>query len=145
MAKQSERAVVNGLIDTCWDAERGFRVAGANAKNDNLRNVFLRLAQQRREFAEQLLPHAYRFGGSSTAEGTSVGSMHRTWLQLRARLSSHPDHAVVSEATRGEHFALAAYDAALRDVVLPETYDVVAAQKLGIEVADQLIEDAISR
>jgi uncharacterized protein (TIGR02284 family) len=139
MAERNERAVLNHLIETCHDAERGFLMAAEYAKNAEMRRLFYRLAEQRHEFVEELLPHAYRLGGPAEADGTGIAIVHRAWMQLRAQLASNPDRAILAEATRGEQHAQAAYDEAVQEVLPPDARELVEAQDLGVRVARRLV------
>jgi hypothetical protein len=38
-----------------------------------LKRLFFKLAEQRRDFAKELLPYAHRLGGASVADGTRSG------------------------------------------------------------------------
>ena len=144
MAERTERAVINHLIETCRDAERGFRMAAHHARNPEVKRLFFRLADQRREFAEELLPHAHRLGGPAESDGTSMASLHRAWMEVRARLASNPERAILEEAIRGERFALAAYDEAVHDLLPPDARKLVEAQDLGVRVASRLVSDMIT-
>ena len=139
MAERTERTVLNHLIETCRDAERGFRMAADEVKSPELKRLFLRIADQRHEFAEQLLPHAQRLGGTAVADGTAAAALHRSWMKIKARLAHDPDRAVVAEATRGEDYALAAYDDAVADLLPPEARYLVEGQDLGVRVARRLV------
>lgn len=98
MTDRSERAVLNHLIETCKDAERGFRHVAEHAKNPTLKTVFLDLASQRARFAADLLPHAQRLGGANAGNGTTAGALHRTWIDLRSALVRDDTDAVLHEA-----------------------------------------------
>jgi uncharacterized protein (TIGR02284 family) len=139
MADRTERGVINHLIEVCRDAERGFRAAAEQVKTEEVKRLFLRLAEQRHAFGEELLPHAYRLGGATVPEGMGIARVHRTWMQLRARLASNPERAVLEEAARGERFALSAYDEAVHDVLPPEARELVEVQDLGVRVAGRLV------
>jgi uncharacterized protein (TIGR02284 family) len=141
MAQRTERAVLNHLIETCRDAERGFTIAAHEVRARELKRLFFRLAEQRREFAQELLPYAQRLGGASVADGTRVATLHRAWMQLKAHLASNPDRAVLEEAERGERFALTAYDEAVNDLVPPDARELIEAQDLGVRVARRLIRE----
>ena len=120
MTDRSERAVLNHLIETCKDAERGFRHVAEHAKNPTLKTLFLDLASQRAEFAAGLLPHAQRLGGANAGNGTTAGTLHRTWIDLRSALVRDDTDAVLHEAERGESFSRSVYRDAL-DGMLPPT------------------------
>ena len=87
MTDRSERAVLNHLIETCKDAERGFRHVAEHAADPALKSLFLDIASQRARFAADLLPHAQRLGGANAHDGTAVGTLHRTWIDLRSAIS----------------------------------------------------------
>jgi uncharacterized protein (TIGR02284 family) len=141
MAERNELAVINHLIETCRDAERGFRMAAEHVTNPEIKRLFDRLADQRHEFAEELLPHAHRLGGAAEADGTGLATAHRAWMQLRARLESNAEHAIVAEATRAERYVQTAYDEALQDVLSPEARALVEGQLLGLRVAGRLVAE----
>lgn len=145
MAERSERGVLNHLIETCRDAERGFRTAAEQVKTPELRTLFLRLADQRREFADALLPHAQRLGGADVHDGTNAGVLHRAIIKMRARLASNPEHAVLEEAARGERFAVAAYDDAMHDMLPPDTRDVVEAQDADVRAAARRVFEEVDK
>ena len=84
MAERTERSVLNHLIETCRDAERGLLLAAEHVQSRELKRLFYRLAEQRRAFANELLPHAHRLGGASTADGTAAAAVHRGLRHPRA-------------------------------------------------------------
>jgi uncharacterized protein (TIGR02284 family) len=133
MADRSERAVLNHLIETCKDAERGFRHVAGYATNPAVKSLFLDIASQRARFAADLLPHAQRLGGAREAEGTAAGALHRTWIDLRHALTLDDHTAIICEAERGERFSLGVYADALAAVLLPTTRDLVASQHNEIQ------------
>jgi len=57
---RTERGVLNHLIDTCRDGERGFRYAANHVENPAIKALFLDIAAQRGRFADDLTPHARR-------------------------------------------------------------------------------------
>jgi uncharacterized protein (TIGR02284 family) len=128
MTDRSERAVLNHLIETCKDAERGFRHVAEHALNPAMKSLFLDIASERGRFAADLLPHAQRLGGAREADGTTAGALHRTWIDLRSALSNDDGIAVVREAERGEHFSLGVYKDALESMLPPTVRGVVEFQ-----------------
>ena len=139
MAERTERAVLNHLIETCRDAERGLRMAAEEVQSPELQRLFLGLADQRHAFASELLPHAQRLGGASGADGMATAAVHRAWMRIKAQLASDRDHAVLEEAARGERYAAHAYDDAVADVIPPESRDLVETQDLGVRLARRLV------
>lgn len=128
MAERTERDALHHLIDICMDGERGFRAAADAVSNPDLRVLFDDLAEERGRFAAALLPHLRRLGGTADWDGTNVGALHRHWINFKAHLPGHDDHAIVTEAERGEHAALNAYDKALRGMLPPTVTELVETQ-----------------
>ena len=128
MSDRTERAVLNHLIETCKDAERGFRHVAGHTTNTAARDLFLDLAAQRARFAADLLPHAHRLGGANEANGTTAGALHRTWIDLRHALTRNDQVAIVREAERGEQFSLSVFKDALEGMLPPTARDTVEAQ-----------------
>ena len=139
MGERTERTVINQLIETCRDAERGLRVAAEQVKSTELQRVFLGLADQRHAFANELLPHAQRLGGGSAADGTTAAAVHRVWMKVKARLASDPDRAVLDEAARGERHAVHVFDDAVMDIIPPESRALIESQDLGVRLARRLV------
>src|SRR5688572_15383488 len=145
MARKTERSVLQHLIETCRDAERGFRAAADEATAPDLKHLFLRLAEQRRRFAGRLLPLAQRLEGSAAGDGTTAAALHRTWMHLKANVAGNPDRAVLEEAARGERFALAAYDEAMHDLVAPDVRALIEAQDFSVRVACRLVAERAAK
>ena len=139
MGERTERAVLNHLIETCRDAERGLLVAADQVKSSELKRLFLGLAEQRHAFANDLLPHAQRLGGASVSDGTAAAALHRVWIQVKARLASDVDQAILEEAARGERYAMHAYDDAVAEMIPPDVRDLVEGQDLGVRVARRMV------
>lgn len=138
MAHTSERAVLNHVIETCRDAERGFRTAAAHVNTTQLRTLFLKLAAQRRQFADALLPHAQRLG-ADVPDGTSAAAVHRAWIHLKASIAVDPNRAVLAEAARGERFAVATYDQAIHEILPPDARDLIEEQDQDVRAAAEEI------
>jgi uncharacterized protein (TIGR02284 family) len=135
MAERTEREVLHHLIETCRDGERGFRAAAEYVGDPLLKSLFVDLAEQRRQFAGDLMPHLNRLGGYADWSGTNVGALHRGWMNILAHVPGHPDHTIVVEAERGERAALATYDEALGGMLPPTVTGLVEAQRDELEVA----------
>lgn len=113
MPNSSPRAVMNYLIESCRDAERGFRHAATLVTHWTMRSEFKHAADLRARFAIDLLPHAHRLGGAATAEGTAGVSMHRHWIDVMSLLSGHDDRSILTEARRGDSVTVLAFKSAV--------------------------------
>jgi uncharacterized protein (TIGR02284 family) len=135
MAERTEREALHHLIDICRDGERGFRAAAEAVADPRLKALFKELAAERAQFATDLVPHLQRLGGTMENGGTSAGTLHRGWINLTAHVPGHQDHTIVSEAERGEHAALNAYEDALGGMLPPTVTELIEAQQRAMQKA----------
>jgi uncharacterized protein (TIGR02284 family) len=107
---------------------------------------FLEIAEQRRQFADELLPHAHRLGGETeSADGSLAGTLHRGWMSVRDSLAPHDDATIVREAERGERAALAAYQEAVEGMLPPASRELIEMQRAQIEQAYRRLEALLAR
>jgi uncharacterized protein (TIGR02284 family) len=125
MAQRTERAVLNHLIETCRDAERGFLTSATHVESPTLRALFERMASQRARIATDLAPHAQRLGGDPAAEGTAGAALHRGWIDIKSRLRRHDDNAIINEVERGDSLTLHAFQDALEGMLPPDSRPVI--------------------
>jgi uncharacterized protein (TIGR02284 family) len=135
MAERTEREALHHLIDICRDGERGFRAAADAVSDPRLKALFNELAAERARFATDLVPHLQRLGGTMEEGGTNAGVLHRGWINIKAHVPGHQDHAIVTEAARGEHAALNAYEDALSGMLPPTVTSLIEAQQQAMQKA----------
>jgi uncharacterized protein (TIGR02284 family) len=109
-------SVLNDLIETSKDGEKGFRAAAEDTKDSELQAVFLRRAQDCATSAVDLQQLVDKYGGKPEMGGSVAGAMHRGWMNLKAAASGRTDLAILEECERGEDVAKARYRKALEDV-----------------------------
>jgi uncharacterized protein (TIGR02284 family) len=141
MAERTEREVLEHLVEICRDGERGFRAAAEYVSTPELKALFTQLAEQRQTFVHDLEPHVNRLGGSALASGTGAGAVHRGWMNLKAHVPGHHDQTIVTEAERGEHAAIKAYDDALSGVLPPTAINIVEAQREKMRETQERIRE----
>lgn len=119
---------LNQLIQTCKDAEQGFRDAADGVKDAAVREVLLEYARQRTQFASELQNHVKRLGDEPATSGTASGSLHRGWMNLKSALSGKDDHAILAECERGEDSAVRNYQQVLQEDLPNDLRKVIEAQ-----------------
>jgi uncharacterized protein (TIGR02284 family) len=107
-------SLLNGLIRTLKDSEKGFQSAGDLAKQAELIELFAGYALQRAKFGEELRQRVKTLRSEPARDDLPGGAMHREWMELRATLESNDTHAILAECERGEDVAVLAYAEALR-------------------------------
>jgi uncharacterized protein (TIGR02284 family) len=132
--------VLNHLIETCRDSERGYRAAAELVASETLQSQFLEMAEDRARFAEQLVPYAQRVGGAAAGAGTTVASLHRHWMDFKARLTHQDDHAVFTEVLRGDTVTLRTYETALSEVLPATVRELVEQQEQKVREVHARLE-----
>ena len=134
MADHNERWVLNHLIQMCRDEELTLRYAIDHVKDPSVKALFMELATQRAQFAEDLLPHAQRLGGADAPDASTLGALRRGWMALKDTLVGSDDARMITTAEHAENQALATYEHALHDVLPPTARDLVEMQMKQIQI-----------
>jgi uncharacterized protein (TIGR02284 family) len=121
-------SILNGLVETSKDGEKGFRAAAEDAKSSELKTTFLRRAEDCAKGASELQQLVTRLGGKPEEGGSVAGALHRGWLDIKAKVANRDDLAILEECERGEDVAKAKYRKAL-DGSLPEDVRVVVQRQ----------------
>lgn len=134
MGSDHDIHVLNGLIETVIDSEDGYRKAGEAAENPRFKTVFLERSRVRVELAHKLQAEVRRLGGSPEEHGTLLAKAHRTFLDLKDKVSGHNDKAVIDEVERGEDFIKGKFNTACRDTELSaQTLQVVESGRAEVQ------------
>jgi uncharacterized protein (TIGR02284 family) len=106
--------ILNGLIETTIDSADGYTEAAKEADNSRYSSVFVQRASERRFVATNLQQQVRALGGEPEDDGTILAKAHRMFVDLRAKMSSKDDTAIVDEVERGEDHIKAKYEDALK-------------------------------
>jgi len=128
MAERTEREVLNHLIEACRDGEMEFRSAADHVEDPAVRTLLLQMADERAQYAAELLPHAQRLGGAAPHDGTSMGSLRRHWIDIKSMLRPHNAHTILVEVARGDRVTVDSYRDAIEGMLPPDTRDLVEQQ-----------------
>lgn len=116
MSRDNARTIelLNELIVTCKDGEKGYREAADGVENAFYRMLFNDYSRQRSKYASELKKHVVLLGGQPDKRGTVKGTLHRGWMNLKAAIAGHDDNAIVTECKRGEEIAIKHYKDVLK-------------------------------
>jgi uncharacterized protein (TIGR02284 family) len=128
-------AVLNDLIETCKDGEKGFRTAAEGVSNSELGTLFLNYAEQRASFAAELQAEVRRVGGDPETGGTALGALHRGWIDIKSAVAGKDEGAIIAEAERGEDHAVRMYREALEKNLPTAVQTIVENQYIHIRDA----------
>ena len=94
-------SILNDLIETGRDGQRGYTTAAKDSKDVELMRVFSHYAAQRGNYIRELQQRVRAIGGDPDKHGSVSGAMHRGWIDLKAALTTNEPHAVLAECERG--------------------------------------------
>lgn len=104
------------LIEVCEDGNRGYKNAADHIghEHEELKTVLYRLSQQRALFEAELKDEIRHFGGDMDEDTSILGTLHRTWIDIKSRFRSDELDAILEECMRGDKAAVEAYEAGLK-------------------------------
>ena len=123
------RSILNDLIQTCKDGQQGFVDAAHHVQDARVKSMFLEFSQQHSMFAGELQQEVTRLQGEPEKSGSTMGALHRSWIDFKAKISGQSDQGVIREAERGEDEAIKAYQRAM-EKMLPDDIRVTLERQL---------------
>lgn len=130
MTDKEAVSVLNDLIVTTEDGEKGFREAAEIAGDPRLKSLFTECAQDCHTARVELQSQVKALGGEAKDRGSVAGAAHRGWIKVKASVENK-DIAVLEEVERGEDRAKAAYTKALKASLSPPIKALVQKQHDG--------------
>lgn len=124
--------VLQDLVECSKDGEYGFRECAEQAKDPQLKSIFLQRADDCRRGAQELNDLIRQCGGRTEDGGSAMGAVHRGWVAVKATLTTYDDKAVLNEAERGEDNAKTRYRKALEKPLPENVRQVVERQLQGV-------------
>jgi uncharacterized protein (TIGR02284 family) len=128
------------LIQTNVDARDGFRFAAERIENIAISSAFEMFAHERQLQADELSAFVETNGEEARREGSYAAAVHRAWMNIRELLSSGDDHAILSEAERGEDQIKSAYETALRNTAGSAVNDVLTRHYAQVKAAHDRVK-----
>ena len=119
-AKNSElEKIVKSVINILEDGQKGFADIGGHLRDETLKRYFLAESLKRASFRAELENELHRHGVPDVhEEGTTAGTLHRAWFDLKEKVHAADDHSLLASAEQGEDQAKKVYKEAL-DQELP--------------------------
>lgn len=114
--------LLNDLIETSKDGQKGFETSAEDLKNPLLITYFKTRAADCATAVRELQAEVRALGGDPEQSSSVAGTLHRAWVDLKSLVTGKSDKAILEEVERGEDHALADYKKALekaREKALP--------------------------
>lgn len=127
---------LNQLLSRNTEAEKGYQQAAENAKDAELKSLFMAQSRQRGEFAQELDREIRALGGTPDHDSSLAGDLHRAWINVKTAFTPNDDKATLEECKRGDQVALDDYSEILHDTTLmASTRELLLRQKERIMAA----------
>lgn len=136
-------SILNDLIQTCRDGEKGYAVAENAVADVDLKHIFASLAKQRSCFAGELHDAVRSLGEEPEDHPTAGGALHRGWMNLKktATTADGGRASVLADCERGEEAAEKHYRRAVENELPHKVRDLVLRQHAVLEGARDRIRD----
>lgn len=106
--------LLNDLIETSKDGQKGFETSAEDLKNPQLKTFFQQRASDCASAVRELQAEVRALGGDPETSSSVSGSLHRAWVDLKSLVTGKSDEAILNEVERGEDVALKSYKEALQ-------------------------------
>ncbi len=120
-SSSSDVTILNSLIATLLDSIEGYQKSAEDVKNPRFASLFNDRARERQQVVTRLQAAVAQAGGTPEDESSTLGSMHRMFVDLKAAVTGQDDRAIVNEVERGEDHLKEKFEAAMRDTDLSPT------------------------
>jgi uncharacterized protein (TIGR02284 family) len=135
MDKNDAVSVLEDLIETNKDGQKGYQDAAAHVKQSDLKTYFNEQSLERARFAGELQEERIRLGETDKKDSGSVaGALHRAWIDTKVGLGAG-DTAILESVETGEDRAKEAYEKAVTADLPENIAQVVRRQAASVQKA----------
>ncbi|HEX4426791.1 MAG TPA: PA2169 family four-helix-bundle protein [Terriglobales bacterium] len=140
MDQNNAVSVVEKLIETLKDGQKGYQDAASHAKRPDLVTFFNEQSLQRAKFAGELQSELITLGKSDNKESGSMGAaVHRAWIDTKVALGGG-DKTILESVERGEDSAKEDYEKALSAPLPTNVTEIVRRQAAGVKSAHDRVK-----
>lgn len=145
MTHENAISVLNNLIETTKDGEKGFKTAAEGLTAPDIKHRFLQYSRERAQMTTELQAEVRRLGGDPERSGSMAGALHRGWLDIKSVVTGKDDHAILVEAERGEDVAKNAFEAALKESLPDSAQMLVQVEAARVQQAHDYVRSLRDR
>ena len=140
MDKNDAVSVLEELIQTCKDGQKGYQEAASKIKRSDLKSFFNEQSLERSRFAGELEAELIRLGKpDKKVSGSTVGSLHRAWIDTKVALGGG-DKTVLDWLENGEDHANDAYQKAVTADLPENVAQIVRRQAASVQAAHDKVK-----
>ena len=141
---ENVREVLNDLIKINHDRTEGYEraVEDTRDKDTDLQSIFHRMADESKQYAEELESEVRKAGGEAASDTTVSGKIYRVWMDLKSAVTGKARKSILESCEYGEDAAQKAYEEALKaDTDLPaDIRQMIVNQKAALKTSHDTIK-----
>jgi len=127
--------VVENLIETSRDGEKGYRDAAEHVKRTDLKAFFTEQSAERQRFAQELQTELAKLGKpDKKVSGSASAAMHRAWIDTKVTMGGG-DKTILESVESGEDNAKDTYNKALSGTLPTSLTEIVRRQAASVQRA----------
>jgi uncharacterized protein (TIGR02284 family) len=134
---ESNKATIetlNDLVQINNDRIKGYENAVKETEDAELVSVFNNKILESQQFRSTLTEEVQVLGADGDTSTSVSGTIHRTWLELKAKFTGHSSHSILEDCEFGEDAIKKAYQSALEEEHLPAYLrDILNDQKMILD------------
>ena len=128
-------SVIEDLMESCKDAQKGYQDAAEKTKRPDLKAFFNEQSLERSRFAGELEAELIRLGKpDKRASGSVGGSLRRAWIDTKVAMGGG-DKSILESLEAGEDSAKESYQKALTSDLPENIAQVVRRQAASVREA----------
>jgi len=132
--------VLEDLIETCKDGQKGYQDAASHAKRSDLKTFFNEQSLERARFAGELEAELIRLGKpDKKVSGSVSGSLRRAWIDTKVSLGGG-DKTILESVEAGEDNAKESYEKAVTGDLPENIAQIVRRQAASVQRAHDKVK-----
>jgi uncharacterized protein (TIGR02284 family) len=133
-------SVIENLIETCKDGQKGYQDAASHVKRSDLKTYFNEQSLERARFGGELEAELIRLGKpDKKVSGSVSGTLRRAWIDTKVSLGGG-DKTILESVEAGEDNAKEAYQKALIGDLPENVAQIVRRQAASVQRAHDKVK-----
>jgi len=140
MDENNPISVVENLIETSRDGQKGYQDAAEHVKASDLKAFFNEQSMERGRFAQELQAELAKLGKpEKKVSGSAGAAMHRAWIDTKVSLGGG-DKTILESVESGEDNAKDTYNKALGGNLPSSLLEIVRRQAASVQKAHDRVK-----
>jgi uncharacterized protein (TIGR02284 family) len=140
MDENNTISVIENLIETCKDGQKGYQDAASHVKRPDLKTYFNEQSLERAHFAGELEAELIHLGKPDKKVSGSVSAgLHRAWIDTKVSMGAG-DKAILESVEAGEDNAKEGYQKAVTGDLPENIAQIVRRQAASVQRAHDKVK-----